>query len=738
MFDRCEFTGTIGRYWHRFDHQITGGPYPQPSNIKFTHCILEGGGTAAVSHIKAIAMQDVTYDKCWFFSTNGCLGPSIDVSAGVLRLCLVNPSFQSTGNTRITGTKAIAMTGNSTVSIVGHAWYFNFDTVHALDTVLPQLYDMSKAEFFNCNQTFVGTNGATSFQVSTWFNGIRSASGANGAAQEITYNANRTGIYTERLMDGTTLYYPGTGFTNFDVVTSRRATGVWGTQINTQQLLATGSGTNALRPTTTAAIKGAIYTNTDTKTIEWTDGTTWYSTNPPDFPSYITPYGQKNRYNSNTNWYNKKATNTRRIQFGLGRARALGQANVLVLSDSAGAGCNQAIVSPFTYDRHNAWPIAMAKTWARLGINIAGTGWIRCVDGPSASDARWSSTGTVANSSAFVTLNANAATLTCTLTSADFYSLSTYTTVEIWYRDDGTGTWTASVNGAASGTGFASVTNTNTGAWKKLVIPGVTVTSSSATLVITRSSSTVNLAFAAANFYTPGAGVVVHNLSQSGATASGTGFTAWADTSSTGLGGVYKDIGGHVRSVTDAVFTSSSATVTSATANFTNADIGQPLAHAASVEYFPDGTYIASVTNSTTAVMSQPAISSASGQILIIGHEPDAVIISLGGNDLPAATNSTVTAAFTTLKGLFTSSDVIYVAEHQKNDTLIPAATWESFVAALWAQADTDDVPLFDWRARVGNYTSALGNGLMGDNAAHMLVGAYDIWGSAIALGLRQ
>jgi len=69
------------------------------------------------------------------------------------------------------------------------------------------------------------------------------------------------------------------------------------------------------------------------------------------------------------------------------------------------------------------------------------------------------------------------------------------------------------------------------------------------------------------------------------------------------------------RSVTDAVIAESSTTLTSATASFTGADVGKFV-------YSPDlvvGTAIASVTNSTTVVVSLPALASGTGQTLLIG-----------------------------------------------------------------------------------------------------------------------
>lgn len=735
-FNRCEITGTIGRYWDRYDNQIAGGVSPVPFNIVHMGTTNEEGSTSgvSVSHVKMIAGSDITYDKAWFYSANALTGPSIDVGTGCI-LNLVTPSFQSKPNGAPTaGTQAIKVSGTGRVTIVGRAQYLNFDSAINIDGVAAHVYDNTPPEFYNCNAKFTGTSGATSAQWANESNGLRTNLGAASDLVELTLNTARTAIMSSRIADGSILEYPQSGFPGARSKFGPKAAGVWGATTGTSvATLAVGIGSTASRPAAAAGLAGALWRNTDTGLIDHCDGTTWTSTTPHMLPSYA-PGGLKYLYDPATNFYNRKASNCRKIDAGLERASGAGNAVFIVASDSSGAGCNQAIASPFTFDRRNSWPASMAKHFARKGAPVGGTGLIRCVDGPAASDDRWSSSGTVGNSSAFVTLNANTANITLTLTAADFPSIATYTLASIWYRDDGTGTWTASVNGASSGVGFATVTNTNTGAWLKLVVPGVAIVAGS-TVKITRTSGATNQPFAGANCWTPNAGVIMHNLSQSGATASGTGFAAWADTSSTGLGGVYKDLAGHPVSVTDAVF-NGTTTVTSATAGFTNAMIGQPLAHAASVVPFPDGTYIASINSPTSAVMSNAATVSSSGQILIIGREPDGVFISLGGNDLPAASNATVTAAYTTIRGIWPSSDAVYFAEYQKNDALITAAAWESFVAALWTLADSADLPLFDWRARLGNYATALANGRMGDNAAHLLVGAYIGAGRRVATAL--
>ena len=76
--------------------------------------------------------------------------------------------------------------------------------------------------------------------------------------------------------------------------------------------------------------------------------------------------------------------------------------------------------------------------------------------------------------------------------------------------------------------------------------------------------------------------------------------------------------GAQSRKITDASFTSGSGTMTSATASFTSADVGRFIYDTQNVN---DGTYIASVTDSSTVVLSQAALNTLSSQSLTIGGD---------------------------------------------------------------------------------------------------------------------
>jgi hypothetical protein len=102
------------------------------------------------------------------------------------------------------------------------------------------------------------------------------------------------------------------------------------------------------------------------------------------------------------------------------------------------------------------------------------------------------------------------------------------------------------------------------------------------------------------------------------------------------------------RSPTDFVTTTSSPTITSATANFTQADVGRLISDAGNTN-FTAGSFIKSVTNSTTAVMNINAKTTGT----------TGITAAIGGNRASvAATASTNGYNLTAGAGSFTSQDI--------------------------------------------------------------------------------
>lgn len=360
------------------------------------------------------------------------------------------------------------------------------------------------------------------------------------------------------------------------------------------------------------------------------------------YPSYVTG-PRTNPFDAKANAYNLKPSNTRKLRAGLARAMAGGLSEWLIASDSEGAGCIDGV--GLTYDRTRAWPIAMRDELSRHGITVGGSGLIGPVDG-SALDSRWAKTGAWNDSGRWYSFSsANGATRTLTSPFAG-------DRVSVLYYDFNDGaTFTVTVNGVSQGTvTAASPVGLKVATFTAAIAVGQTI-------VITKTSAGGIVDIVGAQAWSnANGGLIVHNLSKSGATASGSGSLAWVD-------------------------------------NDAATDLGQLL---------------------TTKVTTTGAVT------------PDALFIALGGNDHPVsgASVSTITAAITTLRNRFSNSDCVLVAETPLVTSVVSTANWNTYVAALYDLADTLDVPLVDFRARLGDYDTIVANGLSTDGQGHLIAGA--------------
>lgn len=248
-----------------------------------------------------------------------------------------------------------------------------------------------------------------------------------------------------------------------------------------------------------------------------------------DAPTYF-PESSPNNWDPARNAYNWKASNTRKLRAGLGRAAVLGfQCELVIIGTSQGAfSIDDALVS----NELKAWPLYMREEIARHGVTISGTGYVRFADGAVAADSRWTTSGVwSAPSPSFGVTVTNGAFATFTTDKA-----GDRTTV--YYYDDASGaTFTISVNGASSGAGFTTVTASGPAGWKKVTLSAAIAASQ--TVRVTKASGGV-IYLAGACIWNNAGGLLVHNLSQSGSTAKGTGTGAWEAASTTShLGQVF-------------------------------------------------------------------------------------------------------------------------------------------------------------------------------------------------------
>ncbi len=114
---------------------------------------------------------------------------------------------------------------------------------------------------------------------------------------------------------------------------------------------------------------------------------------------------------------------------------------------------------------------------------------------------------------------------------------------------------------------------------------------------------------------------------------------------------------------------------------------------------------------------------------------PTVVHIMIGGNDMQVPTAvSTIMTAITSIRNAYPNSDCILHLEPQPN--VVSVANWTPFAQAMYALADTLDVPLIDHWDILGGYSVENANGLTGDTLAHLTSAGYSIMGRYTAAAL--
>jgi hypothetical protein len=479
-------------------------------------------------------------------------------------------------------------------------------------------------------------------------------------------------------------------------------------------------------------IAAQAYTDAEKARAQGVEATLPTTYEPLTYPAYVATKNRPNVLRGGISVYNRKASNTRRIRAGLGRAASGGHSLHAVIGDSMGAGCTQGITAPYGFDRFSAWPISMRNEIARNGIPIAGTGWIPTSDGGIVIDPRLTYSGSWNSATNYIWTAAGGDTMTLTPDMGG-------TMLSIWVYDPGGGLGTYDFTVKQNGTLIASLSSiAGPAGFRMRNITG------------TFKAGDTILFTAGANGFYPGGfriwspgqgGIEVFNIAQSGSKATGTGGHSWGDiTTLNALGLDWIPSISHSRTVTDGVFTSGSNILSSATANYDEKDLGRQvfLPAGGGVAMLPNNyAIITGVTDSSHVTLSQNATANATGATVQIGADPDAVHIALGYNDLTSGqTGAATVAAITTIAGMFPYSDIVLHVYAQPTTGFIAAATFDAYVSLLYDLADTLNCVLFDHRDRQGTHTDLVNTRTTGDNLVHQNSASYQALGRAIALAL--
>jgi hypothetical protein len=159
---------------------------------------------------------------------------------------------------------------------------------------------------------------------------------------------------------------------------------------------------------------------------------------------------------------------------------------------------------------------------------------------------------------------------------------------------------------------------------------------------------------------------------------------------------------------------------------------------------FPPGSFIGARISGTQVTMYNGvgnaavpvvALTTQTAQSVNIGRPPSCVHGALGMNDIAvnSATDSTITTALTAIRTKYSTSDFMLHLESEFAPSFITSARCATFQAAMYGLADTLDVPLYDWRDRVGSYAAGSASGCYGDTV-HLTSATQASLGSALAV----
>lgn len=128
--------------------------------------------------------------------------------------------------------------------------------------------------------------------------------------------------------------------------------------------------------------------------------------------------------------------------------------------------------------------------------------------------------------------------------------------------------------------------------------------------------------------------------------------------------------------------------------------------------------------------------------VVRVGDDPPGcLIISVGGNDKRIQNSSPtgvpsdalILDAIRHRREQYPDTPALLVAEGQINDTLVPRASWETFVAGMYDLADELDVPLVDQYAQLGPYKQVVADKLNADSSGHLKPVALEALGRSLA-----
>jgi hypothetical protein len=269
-FLRCELT-TSGRYHVYADNtQGTGSAgYLQPTDVQFVGGIFEGAvGTSLLKLGHTFKFR--FHGTSFFTSSTTPSGPLFDLTNAPSTSFVdcwvkISTTYQS-------GSIGWKISNASSLTLAGCIATDGLGTIVQIDGGSAYVYGAGAIENYSPLATFFGTiNSGSASQALTLNRGSQSWA-AQTPTDPILLSQNSARTFNKWQMDANGLmkWGPGTS-TSYDTWLSRLGVGVLGT--TAQQILATGAGTTAQRPT--ANIIGSLYYDTDLDALISRNASSW-------------------------------------------------------------------------------------------------------------------------------------------------------------------------------------------------------------------------------------------------------------------------------------------------------------------------------------------------------------------------------------------------------------------------------------------------------------------------------
>lgn len=273
LFIRVE-TDEPGRYGMRIDNALGAGPggYNRPTHLSFYHCIFErawsGHGTVSQLYLKNCEL--VQFRDCVVYGGTEMTGPLIDVYSPT-RILFSAGIINGPSTTAVTG---LRLDDGAQVVLSDTVRFENLLNGISLGTGTPSVRVLGNIFWNSVANRYVGTGAGNSDDTVVFDldHAIRVFRDATGNTAFASYVRGEAGVRFQVNGDGSIGFNDGVGYTPKATLSSG------GSNILTMpaaQVLKTGRGATASRPSATTVGAGAQWYDTTIGKPIWSNGSVW-------------------------------------------------------------------------------------------------------------------------------------------------------------------------------------------------------------------------------------------------------------------------------------------------------------------------------------------------------------------------------------------------------------------------------------------------------------------------------